>query len=57
MTRKDHVRFCTGGGAGDCPADRNLGGFYHSFALSSCANNIRLLFQWAAVLCIGHGAI
>jgi hypothetical protein len=34
-----------------------LGGFYHSFALSSCANNIRLLFQWAAVLCIGHGAI
>jgi len=23
MRRKSHVRFCTGGGAGDCPTDRN----------------------------------
>ncbi len=24
MKRKFHVRFCTGGGAGDCPTDRSL---------------------------------
>ena len=25
VRRKSHARFCTGGGAGDCSADRNLG--------------------------------
>jgi hypothetical protein len=25
VTRKCHARFGNGGGAGDCPADRNLG--------------------------------
>ena len=28
MTENDHVRFCNGGGVGDCPADRNCTRFY-----------------------------
>jgi len=30
MKRKFHVRFCTGGGAGDCPTDRSAADRLHA---------------------------
>jgi hypothetical protein len=35
MKRKFHVRFGSGGGVGDCPADHNLGGI--------CQTELRLI--------------